>query len=198
MSKDNERWLELAEELMDSSIIEERVSRTENGVVNGVGLKVKLPWGHELEEVRRAAAGGLDCELARDLCFRAIQKRIAELEAYHDLKSKNERECAMDTTIGDFGWAIRRVKKGDRVRRRGWNGKGMYVFLAECNEMHTDADISEFEDEDIGCEVQDMLVLRTAQRNLQPGWLASQSDMLADDWEVVAGGKEFSTWMDEE
>ena len=75
------------------------------------------------------------------------------------------------------------VKKGLRVARAGWNGKGMYVFLANGVEFFTEADISEFDDQDV--EVSDRLVLRTAQETFQPGWLATQSDMLADDWYIV-------------
>ena len=62
-------------------------------------------------------------------------------------------------------------------------GKDMYVFLAESIEFTTMADMSEFGDQDV--EVSDLLVLRTAQKTLQPGWLATQSDILADDWYIV-------------
>lgn len=82
-----------------------------------------------------------------------------------------------------FGQALEAVKHGLRVARKGWNGKGMYVFLAKDPEFRTDADISEFEKH--GVEVSDLLVLRTAQGTLQPGWLATQSDMLAEDWLIV-------------
>lgn len=83
----------------------------------------------------------------------------------------------------NFGLALEAVKKGKRVARAGWNGKGMYIFLADVNDFHTAADISEFEDQDVGCP--DVLAIRTAQRELQVGWLASQADMLADDWYIV-------------
>ena len=82
----------------------------------------------------------------------------------------------------DFGSAISHVKNGGRVARSGWNGKDMYVFLATDVEFHTDADISEFCGSADGVYVTDVLVLRTAKGNLQPGWLASQSDILAEDW----------------
>lgn len=84
-----------------------------------------------------------------------------------------------------FDEAIKRMKKGNKVARNGWNGKGMYVFLATDVEFHTEADISEFYGFADGVCVADMLVLRTAQGSLQPGWLASQSDMLAEDWCIV-------------
>ena len=92
----------------------------------------------------------------------------------------------------DFGEAIRQLKNGKKVARNGWNGKGMYVFLATGVNFHTEADLSEFNpvrteefNELNAVEVSDMLVLRTAQGTLQPGWLASQADMLAEDWVIL-------------
>lgn len=83
-----------------------------------------------------------------------------------------------------FGLAIEAARMGKRIARKGWNGKNMYVFLAsEDISFTTDADMSEFLAEAV--EVHPMLVMRTAQKSLQPGWLASQADMLADDWRIV-------------
>jgi len=135
-----------------------------------------------------------DVEQGKKLCYEHIENRLWELEGYAMQKSLYEREaggaccckddCQCEAATGDFGWALDQMHAGKRVRRQSWNGKGQYVFLAQCNEMHTDADISEFADGN-GVEVCEMLVLRTAQRNLQPGWLASQSDMLSTDWELA-------------
>ena len=83
----------------------------------------------------------------------------------------------------NFGLALEAAKLGYRIARKGWNGRGMYVFLAHAPDFNTEADISEFDDADVECG--DCLCLRTAQRSLQMGWLASQSDMLADDWYIV-------------
>lgn len=81
-----------------------------------------------------------------------------------------------------FGLAIEAMKQGRRVTRRGWNGKGMYIFLADTVDLHTMADLSELagEVESLPC-----IVMRNAQRKLVPGWLASQADMLADDWMLL-------------
>jgi hypothetical protein len=93
-------------------------------------------------------------------------------------------EAYRETTGMPFGLAIEAAKKGKRIARAGWNGKGMYVFMAnEDITFTTSADMSEFLEESV--EVHGMLVLRTAQKTLQPGWLASQADMLADDWMIV-------------
>ena len=65
----------------------------------------------------------------------------------------------------------------------------MYIFLAHDLEFKTDADLSEFNPENESeCTeanqvyVHDCLVMRTADRKLQPGWIASQPDLLAEDW----------------
>ena len=91
-----------------------------------------------------------------------------------------------------FGDAIKYMKRGLRVARKGWNGKGMYVFYASDFQFGTKADLSEFNPteepectEENAVYVYDCLVLRTADKKLQPGWLASQSDMLAEDWMFV-------------
>lgn len=82
-----------------------------------------------------------------------------------------------------FGDALEAMKHGERVARKGWNGKDMYIFLACEPDFVTDADISAFDQREV--EVGDMLVMKTAQNTLQPGWLASQADMLAEDWYIV-------------
>lgn len=110
--------------------------------------------------------------------------KVRYSDGYESFSPKEVFEEAYRQTSGmNFGLAIEAVKKGLRVARSGWNGKGMYVFLADLVEMHTAADLSEFEDQDV--EISDLLALRTAQGTLQPGWLATQSDMLADDWYIV-------------
>ena len=93
-----------------------------------------------------------------------------------------EKTCrsAEDMTFGD---ALEALKQGERVARKGWNGKNMYIFLAHEPDFVTDADISAFDQLEV--EVADMLVMKTAQDTFQPGWLASQADMLAEDWFIV-------------
>lgn len=90
----------------------------------------------------------------------------------------------------DFGWAIHAIKQGKRVARAGWNGKGMYLWLlpaamvkAEwCREEHLKALA-----EDNGGEIEALGSIRmiTADKKVLTGWLASQTDMLSEDWEIV-------------
>ena len=94
-----------------------------------------------------------------------------------------KKKPSIITPVFDFGSAIQAMKQGERVARQGWNGKDMYVFLAYEADFVTDADISAFDQLEV--EVGDMLVMKTAQNTFQPGWLASQADMLAEDWYIV-------------
>ncbi len=67
----------------------------------------------------------------------------------------------------DFGWAIRELKAGRKVTRPGWNGKGMWLAL-----QVPDANSK------MGLPY---IYMRTAQGPFVP-WLASQTDVLAEDW----------------
>lgn len=105
-------------------------------------------------------------------------------DGYVSWSPKEIFEEAYRLTDGmNFGLAIEAAKKGERIARKGWNGKDMYVFLAYEPDFVTDADISAFDQLEV--EVSDMMVMKTAQNTFQPGWLASQADMLADDWYIV-------------
>ena len=89
-----------------------------------------------------------------------------------------------------FGMAIDALKAGKRVTRRGWNGKGMYLWLlpaaqvkAEwCREPHLKA-IAEANGGEVECLAS--IRMKTADNKVLTGWLASQSDMMADDWMLV-------------
>lgn len=74
----------------------------------------------------------------------------------------------------NFGKAIEALKKGKKVARKGWNGKGMWLRLI----------IPEKSDIDMGLENLPYIEMKTADNKLVP-WLASQTDMLAEDWAIV-------------
>lgn len=68
---------------------------------------------------------------------------------------------------------------GRCVQRAGWNGKGMHVYLEET--FHWAVAAVEKR------QYEPVIVMFTAQGKHQPGWLASQADMLAEDWQEVSG-----------
>ena len=78
----------------------------------------------------------------------------------------------------DFGKAIEALKSGKRVKRAGWNGKGMYLYLAD-GKLLTEEIV------DGSYPFTDTVVMKTADDKYCIGWLASQADMLAEDWEVI-------------
>lgn len=111
--------------------------------------------------------------------------RVQYDDGYRSWSPKDVFERSYRPTTGlSFGLAIEAAKMGKKIARAGWNGKGMYVFLADEDiAFTTDADMTEFLDEDV--TVHGMMVMRTAQKTIAPGWLASQTDMLSDDWYIV-------------
>lgn len=78
-----------------------------------------------------------------------------------------------------FSEAIKQLKRGRKVARKGWNGKKQYIQLATCISYKTTAEkIVNCEHDDIGNKA----IAFIGTSGVQMGWLASQADMLADDW----------------
>lgn len=78
-----------------------------------------------------------------------------------------------------FGEAIKYLKRGHKVARKGWNGKKQYIQLASgISYKAPTGDIVNCEHDAIG----NMAVAFVGTSGVQMGWLASQADMLADDW----------------
>lgn len=92
----------------------------------------------------------------------------------------------------DFGKALELLKSGKKVARKGWNGKGMYLYLVrgfsvDKENLRNEASIHLSDDEGAmhGTGVANILShidMRTANGDVCIGWLASQTDMLAEDW----------------
>ena len=81
-----------------------------------------------------------------------------------------------------FGLAIEAAKKGKRIARKGWNGKNQYVELAKAISYEgPDGAVVNAEHSAIGNQA--LAFVGTS--GVQMGWLASQADMLADDWVIV-------------
>ena len=81
-----------------------------------------------------------------------------------------------------FGEAIKYLKRGMKVARKGWNGKKQYIQLASGISYKTPyGEIVNCEHDAIG----NMAVAFVGTSGVQMGWLASQADMLAEDWIFV-------------
>ena len=90
----------------------------------------------------------------------------------------------------NFGGALEALKQGKKVARQGWNGKGMWLWLKEGTMVKSDwchdpalkaiADNNGGEIEALGT-----ICMKTADNKILSGWLASQTDMLSNDWLIV-------------
>ena len=94
-------------------------------------------------------------------------------ESYNDLKRGV-----------DIGQAVLLLKAGFRMQRKGWNGKGMFLYYVPADEYPAQTDVAK---ESFGDKVAygAYVAMRTADGTVIP-WLASQTDLLAKDWTVVA------------
>lgn len=94
-----------------------------------------------------------------------------------------------------FGLAINALKEGKSVARQGWNGKNMFIYLNRGSADYQSEDefdnvegisVNLFDRGDTGTVTRlPNLNMRTATGSTVTGWLASQTDLLAEDWGVV-------------
>lgn len=89
-----------------------------------------------------------------------------------------------------FGEAIEALKQGEKVARKGWNGKGMYLWLKPAATIKAEwckdpilKDIAEANGGEV--EALGTICMKTADGKILTGWLASQTDMLLEDWVIV-------------
>lgn len=97
----------------------------------------------------------------------------------------------MESVHFDFGKAINALKQGKKVAREGWNGKGMFLFLLPAGTIPKtaifDPKLKEIL-ENNGRDTFDALPtirMKTADDKILTGWLASQTDIFAEDWMIV-------------
>lgn len=108
-----------------------------------------------------------------------------------------------------FGAALEVAKNGGRIARQGWNGKGMFVFMRPADELHIDFVVNKvkslpqsvkdyyrqdmfdvngnplpFDEKDV-VKFTAYLCMKAADGTIVNGWLASQTDMLSNDWTVL-------------
>ena len=84
--------------------------------------------------------------------------------------------------IGSFSWALMRLKEGAKVQRKGWNGKKQYIELAT-SISYINAEGKLINGNHI--EMGNKAIAFVGTSGVQIGWLASQADMLAEDWEEI-------------
>ena len=109
----------------------------------------------------------------------------------------------------NFGQAIEALKKGKRVARQGWNGKGMFIFMRPADKLPIEfvakdikslpqsvkdyyhQDLFDENENSVVIEENDVveftsyLCLKDANGRIVNGWLATQTDILSEDWTIL-------------
>lgn len=153
------------------------------------GKKVKLPswggywyWDKEKQTVM-IQCRPQDSDQGELLDIRETQRVEYTLSnmASDEWIIADEMNCPVlgGEVIFSFGDAIKYVKRGLKLKRKGWNGKKQYIQLATgISYKDASGDIINCEHDAIG----NMAIAFVGTSGVQMGWLASQADMLAEDW----------------
>lgn len=156
------------------------------------GAKVKLPswggywyWDPEKETVM-IQCRPQDSDQGELLDIRETQRVEYTLSnvASDEWMIADEDNCPVlggEATFS-FGDAIKYLKRGLKVKRKGWNGKNQYIELAKnISYVNPSEEVVNAEHEAIGNHA----IAFVGTSGVQIGWLASQADMLAEDWVFV-------------
>ena len=90
----------------------------------------------------------------------------------------------------NFGQAIEKMKTGSKAARSGWNGKGMWIAITKGSVIpkelaRSGAVLKLAEEGQETITIGDHIDMKAADGSVVCGWLASQTDMLAEDWMIV-------------
>ncbi|MCS2316064.1 DUF2829 domain-containing protein [Phocaeicola vulgatus] len=136
----------------------------------------------------------------------SVVATFPELESYkgtiETIYGQGAMECELlGEETGTFGQALESLKRGHLVTRKGWNGKGMFIFMRPEDSLPTNMIVNQVKSlpESFKIWVSDnygdsetdkikftaYLCMKAADGTIVNGWLASQTDMLANDWVIV-------------
>lgn len=146
-------------------------------------------------------------EYSAKLCNQSGNYSKGELETAYVLGA-NESKYLQYGECGTFGQALEEVKQGRLVTRKGWNGKGMFIFMRPADELHVgfvardikslpqgvkdyyhqdcvdeNGKLLDLAKEDV-VKFTAYLCMKAADGTIVNGWLASQTDMLSEDWMI--------------
>lgn len=149
------------------------------------GCKVKLPsWGGYWVYDADGDRIWMHCKDGRVLEIRETEVLTYTLENICSdewvIADENNTPVLGGIATFSFGEAIKYLKRGLKVKRQGWNGKDQYVELGYDFAYTAPGDIPVRPVQHLDIGSQALVFVGT--RGRQVGWLASQSDMLADDW----------------
>lgn len=114
------------------------------------------------------------------------QANTKEYAGYVSWSPKDVFERAYKPTDGmSFGLAVEAMKMGYKVTREGWNGKGMFLYYVTADYYPVKMDAAKsFFGENSMVPYRDYIAMKTVNNEVVP-WVASQSDILANDWKIV-------------
>lgn len=136
----------------------------------------------------------------------SVVATFPELESYkgtiETVYGQGAMECELlGEETGTFGQALESLKRGHLVARKGWNGKGMFIFMRPEDSLSADMIVNQVKSlpesfkkwvaNNHGDLANDKikftayLCMKAADGKVVNGWLASQTDMLANDWVIV-------------
>jgi len=155
------------------------------------GKKVKLPkwenayWYMKDGEIINHFEEGQEVPSAMLFPRDLIWVMREDWEIVQEAESENVSKPMMNNNnnnLRNFGWAIAALKMGKKVARAGWNGKKQYIQLAiGISYRSASGEIVNCDHDAIG----NRAIAFVGTSGVQMGWLASQADMLADDWYEV-------------
>ena len=155
------------------------------------GMKVKLPswggywsWDAEKETIMMHCRPQ-DADKGQEPVLDIRETQRVEYTLQNILSDEwqiaDETNCPVlggEATFS-FGDAIKYLKRGMKVKRKGWNGKNQHIELATgISYKSADGEIVNCEHDAIGNQA----IAFVGTSGVQMGWLASQADMLAEDW----------------
>lgn len=90
----------------------------------------------------------------------------------------------------NFGLALEALKQGKKVTRKGWNGKGAFLYLTAgstvpYSKLKPETQKALITHDKSTVQLNGHIDMKAADGSIVVGWLASQTDILAEDWEIV-------------
>ena len=145
-------------------------------------------------------------EFAAGLCNQSGNYTKGEIETAY-IVGANEGQELISSEFGSFGKAIDAMKRGFLVTRKGWNGKGMFIFIRPADELSIDfvannikslpQSVKNYYSKDLEYKSNDpieakndvvkftpYICMKAADGSIVNGWLTSQTDILSDDWMI--------------
>lgn len=122
--------------------------------------------------------------------FNGLNETMQNLLHTQYVRAAEDEKVLYEGEEGSFGQAVESLKHGKCVARKGWNGKGMFLWLKHGtmvkSEWCHDTRLQNIAIKNGGeIEALGTICMKTADNKILTGWLASQTDILSNDWILV-------------